>query len=100
MGIREASLITPSRFIRRRSTTRPVASNPATLQLFLPRSIPKTAISIGPLPFPRYPQPNAAGWRGGPSHKHDRGWGGRHMRYPATEKLEIIRLVEQSPLPV
>jgi len=22
------------------------------------------------------------------------------MRYPATEKLEIIRLVEQSPLPV
>src|SRR5262249_43196605 len=32
--------------------------------------------------------------------KHDRGWGGRRMRYPATEKLEIIRLVEQSPLPV
>src|SRR5438046_7066176 len=32
--------------------------------------------------------------------KHDRGWGGRHMRYLATEKLEIIRLVEQSSLPV
>ena len=32
--------------------------------------------------------------------KHDRGWGGRRMRYPAAEKLEIIRLVEQSPLPV
>ena len=32
--------------------------------------------------------------------KHDRGWGGRHMRYPAAEKLEIIRLVEQSHLPV
>ena len=32
--------------------------------------------------------------------KRDRGWGGRRMRYPATEKLEIIRLVEQSPLPV
>ncbi|HKH02854.1 MAG TPA: IS3 family transposase [Bradyrhizobium sp.] len=27
------------------------------------------------------------------------GWGGRRMRCPATEKLEIIRLVEQSPLP-
>src|SRR5215212_8027676 len=31
--------------------------------------------------------------------KHDRGWGGRRMRYPAGEKLEIIRLVEQSHLP-
>src|SRR5437660_4010307 len=29
-----------------------------------------------------------------------RGWGGGRMRYPAAEKLEIIRLVEQSPLPV
>ena len=28
------------------------------------------------------------------------GWGGRGMRYPASEKLEIIRLVEQSHLPV
>ncbi|MDZ5696698.1 IS3 family transposase [Chelativorans sp. M5D2P16] len=32
--------------------------------------------------------------------KHGRGWGQRHMRYPASEKLEIIRLVEQSHLPV
>ena len=32
--------------------------------------------------------------------KHDRGWGKRGMRYPASEKLEIIRLVEQSHLPV
>ena len=31
--------------------------------------------------------------------KHDRGWGGYRMRYPASEKLEIIRLVEQSHLP-
>src|SRR5215217_5561057 len=31
--------------------------------------------------------------------KHDRGWGGRRMRYPAGEKLEIIRLVEQSHCP-
>src|SRR5690554_1166068 len=31
--------------------------------------------------------------------KHDRGWGRRRMRYPAFEKLEIIRLVEQSHLP-
>lgn len=32
--------------------------------------------------------------------KHLRGWGGRGMRYPASEKLEIIRLVEQFHLPV
>src|SRR4051794_31113636 len=32
--------------------------------------------------------------------KRDRGWGGRRMRYPAAEKLEIIQLVEQSHLPV
>lgn len=32
--------------------------------------------------------------------KNDRGWGRPRMRYPAAEKLEIIRLVEQSHLPV
>jgi len=32
--------------------------------------------------------------------KHDRGWGRPRMRYPASEKLEIIRLVEQSHLPI
>ena len=32
--------------------------------------------------------------------KRDGGWGGRRMRYPAAEKLEIIQLVEQSHLPV
>jgi transposase-like protein len=32
--------------------------------------------------------------------KHDRGWGRRGMRYPTPEKIEIIRLVEQSHLPV
>ncbi|MEZ5783957.1 MAG: IS3 family transposase [Rhizobiaceae bacterium] len=31
--------------------------------------------------------------------KHDRGWGRPGMRYPASEKLEIIRVVEQSHLP-
>lgn len=30
--------------------------------------------------------------------KHGRGWGVRGMRYPATEKLEIIHTVEASPL--
>ncbi|WP_412071606.1 IS3 family transposase [Roseobacter sp.] len=30
--------------------------------------------------------------------KHDRRWGRRRMRYPASEKLEIIRLVEESHL--
>jgi transposase-like protein len=28
------------------------------------------------------------------------GWGGRRSRYPAYEKLKIIRLVEQSSLPI
>src|SRR5207344_915354 len=32
--------------------------------------------------------------------KRDGGWGGRRMRYPASEKLEIIQLVEESTLPV
>ncbi|WP_147115163.1 IS3 family transposase [Tateyamaria sp. syn59] len=31
--------------------------------------------------------------------KHARGWGRRGMRYPASEKLEIIRQVERSHLP-
>jgi putative transposase len=31
--------------------------------------------------------------------RHDRGWGRRGMRYSASDKTEIIRLVEQSPLP-
>ena len=31
--------------------------------------------------------------------KHDRRWGRRRMRYPAEEKLEIIRLVERSSRP-
>ena len=31
--------------------------------------------------------------------KHDRGWGRRGMRYHASDKTEIIRLVEQSPWP-
>src|SRR5690606_1680076 len=31
--------------------------------------------------------------------KHAGGWGRPGMRYPAAEKLEIIRLVEQSHLP-
>src|SRR5210317_2471304 len=31
--------------------------------------------------------------------KHNRGWGVRGMRYPASEKLEIIRTVEGSHLP-
>jgi putative transposase len=30
---------------------------------------------------------------------HDRGWGRRGMRYSASDKTEIIRLVEQSHLP-
>ncbi|MDG1725931.1 MAG: IS3 family transposase [Emcibacteraceae bacterium] len=32
--------------------------------------------------------------------KHDRGWGRRYMRYSASEKVEIIQLVENSHLPL
>ena len=32
--------------------------------------------------------------------KRDRSWGGRYMRYSASEKYEIIRLVEASSLPI
>ena len=32
----------------------------------------------------------------GCSKKHDRGWGRRAMRYLASQKLEFIRLVQQS----
>ena len=38
-----------SRRIRRRTTTLPDPSSPTRLQLFLPRSIPRTAICIAPL---------------------------------------------------
>ena len=39
-------------------------------------------------------------WKPAAQKKHDRRWGRQRMRYPASEKLEIIRLVERSPLPV
>src|SRR5690606_9963107 len=58
----------------------------------------------GPGSAPRDPRPE--GMRGRSDarkplaeKKHDRGWGRRRMRYPASEKLEIIRIVEQSHLP-
>src|SRR5262249_50369163 len=96
-----ASLIIPSRRMRRRSTTAPPTSNPLMLQLFFPKSIPRTAICM------TIPSESMSGdtmspalRRGAPFHKHD-GVGGRgRMRSPASEKLEIIKLVEQSHLPV
>src|ERR1700741_877440 len=45
------SLIKVSRLTLRRITTAPDASSPTTLQTFLPRSTPRTAISI-PIPPP------------------------------------------------
>src|SRR3546814_4943754 len=53
---------------------------------------------------PRSPRPEGMRCRPDPGEppaqkKHDRGWGRRRMRYPASEKLEIIRIVEQSHLP-
>jgi transposase-like protein len=38
-------------------------------------------------------------WKTACSKKHARGWEVRHIRYPAAEKAEIIRLVEASHLP-
>src|SRR5262249_23470733 len=35
-----------------------------------------------------------------PKKKRSRGWGGRFMRYSASEKFEIIELVEQSSLSI
>src|SRR6202047_1725705 len=56
-------------------------------------------------PAPGSPGAEGGRRRAGPGlapaqKKHDRGWGRRGMRYPASEKLEIIRLVEQSHLRV
>ena len=56
--------------IRRRSTTFPAASNPATLQLFLPRSIPNIMIVMArPSPFPNTSILADAFEEGGPFHK-------------------------------
>src|SRR5215218_5815183 len=69
-GSPAANLMTPSRLRRRRRTTRPAASSPTTLQLFLPRSIPSTAICMVFAPaYPVAPQSSAARRRGGPFHK-------------------------------
>ena len=76
----------------------PVSSTPTTLQQFLPRSMPNhnshgslLLVNTGIIPD--------AGEGAGHPIKHDRGWGRRRMRYPTSEKLEIIRIVEQSHLP-
>jgi hypothetical protein len=56
--------------MRRLLTTVPWLSSPTRLQLFLPRSIPRTAICIWLLPpFRIVGNNNAAGRWGGPSHK-------------------------------
>src|SRR4029077_5446731 len=56
--------------MRRRSTTAPASSNPTVLQLFLPKSIPRTAISIA-YPPNRLPEDimSSALRRGAPFHK-------------------------------
>src|SRR3954469_24615310 len=48
-GSLAANANTVSRRIRRFITTLPAASSPTTLQLFLPRSMPRTAICMDPL---------------------------------------------------
>src|SRR3954466_16276007 len=64
------SRTTPSRVSRRRRTTRPLSSRPATLQLFLPRSIPRTVIVRLPLLSSTVTVSLAPTTEvGGPSHK-------------------------------
>src|SRR3954467_13993103 len=46
VGSLARSVAKPSRATRRRSTTFPALSNPTTLQLFFPRSIPRTDIAV------------------------------------------------------
>ncbi|KQQ30772.1 hypothetical protein ASF58_24460 [Methylobacterium sp. Leaf125] len=70
VGRLAAKAVTASRVMRRRSTTAPFPSNPAKLQVFLPRSIPSTAMGvliIGPLHL--LPTAYRQDIRGGPSHK-------------------------------
>ena len=65
-GSFSASPIKVSRLIFRRMTTEPVASSPARLQTFLPRSTPRTAISIPCPSFWTTGEPTAP--EGGASH--------------------------------
>jgi hypothetical protein len=68
-GSFSASPINVSRLILRRMTTASDASSPTTLQTFLPRSTPRTAIFVMALPPPETPASHDAGRRGGPFHK-------------------------------
>jgi hypothetical protein len=65
-----ANLTKPSRGILSRSTTAPVASSPATLQLFLPRSIPSSAFGMFAIyPLLCFQTQAASDAEGGPSIK-------------------------------
>jgi hypothetical protein len=65
------SCYAPSRGTLRRITTRPASSRPATLQLVLPRSIPRTATFAIPPSFVKEANPTwVTSGRGGPSHNH------------------------------
>src|ERR671938_491858 len=66
-------LSTELRRIRRLKITRPDASKPARLHEFLPRSSPRTTMSIGPLLYLSKGQRSYADRckRGGPSHNHN-----------------------------
>src|SRR6202140_2883098 len=70
---RPSPLTKPSpelRRIRRRKITRPDASKPAEVHEFLPKSMPRTTMSIGPLLYLSKGQRSYADRckRGGPSH--------------------------------
>src|SRR5271166_2988731 len=65
-GILLTSAINVSRLVRRRRTILPPSSRPTTLQTFLPRSIPSTAICIIRSSSERLRRSYLAGRRGGP----------------------------------
>ena len=76
------------RWMRRRSITWPVRSRPTTLQLFLTRSMPRTAIAMKSLPSSeslRQLREGRAIHKGGrgPSHRH-------HQRRPNSKIYAVV----------
>src|SRR3546814_567179 len=115
----------PDRGWERRRMGYPDSENPAIIRIVrqsqLPPNTPLTPPALSRRPHPPWGDPlrerrrRACPGPLGPSpegsrcrpdlgkppaqKKHGRGWGRRRMRYPASVKLGIIRIVEQSHLP-
>ena len=93
-----AEMMCPAARFHRHQASR--HSNPAILQLFLPRSIPNTAICISQLPFALVVlQPKLRDIGAGDLISAI-GLGRTAHEIPRRREPEIVRLFEQSPLPV